>query len=921
MRACGRGEHQGEEEKELFQVSYSDYILHAMGEPQTETVEPGDSDGIGGELFPGAPVSDRYEVRGLLGRGGFATVYRAFDRELRREVALKVLRADRVSPASLQRFRREVAVARDAASRHLVRVFDLDRSGPSPFLTLELVEGGSLSQRLKRGPLPVGEAVRVAIQIFEGLRALHVLKIVHRDVKPGNVLITADGTVKLADFGLARHLEGEETRATQPDSILGTLPYLSPEQALGQEVDIRSDLYSAGVVLFEMLTGKLPHEGRSALGTLLGHVRERPPDVRAWRPETPAWLAAVVRRLLARQPQDRYPSAESVLADLRARTPARRRWRLAAAWGLLALALSGITLLAWKSQKKPEFSHLVALSGSGVRAMSRNGQEMWTAPKAQLRSIVRARLNPGEAPWLAAILDPTGSPEAVHTLSILDPESGHPLHQVRLPDGSGSFPGFSNSFSAILNAVDLDGDGGDEIVATYIHKPWWPCYTVLYEPRIGRTRIVFFASGRHIFAGAQDLDGDDRSELLLAGINNRMGWYTGIAAVRLVPPVNDTSSIHMATASSPDQSYSDTSEQTLLWYTLGPRQRWLETLTFNRAARTLTLAYMYGRSFTLRFDGFPADIPSSLPSHQRQAAQNAAYRHLREAERLSSAGDFSASVSEVDAALKEGIKASDPRLADWIQRVRGRILIAAGRLQEGEAVFEVLSRTSEAASDIAYDAGKALHLAGSLERAIAWYQRGLQEGGDKDNGRNKWEYLEGEVLALSELKRFDEALGEIDRVSAIYPGMDFYQEAFRQYLRWRAGASPSWEKLQSIPDPLEFASYWILEFRSAAGDAPQDLLKDIEKEFSRSSEITPQLLSLKGELLARLNRRPEALLTALEAYETGKVQRRSILGVHAHFSLIAERAARLARVAGDARKAREIAHELQAWNRAREVRP
>jgi tetratricopeptide (TPR) repeat protein len=891
-----------------------------MGEPQTETVDPGAPDGTAGEPAPGLPVGDRYEVRGLLGRGGFATVYRAFDRELRREVALKVLRSDRGSPAALQRFRREVAVARDAASRHLVRVFDIHSSGPSPFLTLELVEGGSLAQRLESGPLPIEEAVSIATQILEGLRALHALKIVHRDVKPGNVLITADGTVKLADFGLARHLEGQETRATQPDSILGTLAYLSPEQALGQEVDVRSDLYSAGVVLFEMLTGKLPHEGRSALGTLLGHVRERPMDVRAWRPETPGWLAAVVRCLLAKNPQDRYPLADAVLADLRARAPVRRRWRLAAACGLLALALSGIALVALEQHRKPEFSHLVALSGMRVRAIDRDGKEMWTAPKANLRSFVRAHLHPGEPARLAAVLDPEGNPEAAHTLSILNPEDGRELRKLRLPDGGTEFfPGFSNSFAPVLDAVDLDGDGGDEIVITYIHVPWWPCYVVLYEPRIERTRIAFVASGHHHFAGAQDLDGDGHSELLMAGINNRMGWYTGIGAVRLVPSVNDTSSVRMAIAGSPDQNYSDSSERALLWYSLGPRQRWLETLTPNSAARTLTLGYNQGSSLVLGFNGFPAGTLSPLSNPQRQEARNTAYRYLREAERLSNAGDFAHALSQTDHALEEGIRASDARLVDWARRVRARFLIAAGHVNEGESAFESLSHTSEAASDIAFEAGKSLHLAGHLERAISWYRRGLQQGGTNDAGRYKWEYLEGEVLALSELERFNEALGAVDRFAAVYSRMGAYEEAFRQYLRWKAGGAPSWKKLRPSQDNPDFLRYWVLEFRWTEGENPEVLLRDTERELLRSSENVPQLLSLKGELLARLDRSSEALQAALEAYETGKVQRHSIVGVRAHFSLIAERAARRAREAGDVRKAREIDRELQAWNRAREV--
>jgi len=893
-----------------------------MVEPQTETVDPGAPDGIGDESAPGFLAGDRYEARGLLGRGGFATVYRAYDRELRREVALKVLRADRVSPAALQRFRREVAVARDAASDHLVRVFDIDRSGPSPFLTLELIEGGSLAERLARGPLPIEEAVRIAIQILDGLRALHTLKIVHRDVKPGNVLLTANGTVKLADFGLARHLEGEETWTTQPDSILGTLLYLSPEQALGRDVDVRSDLYSVGIVLFEMLAGRLPHEGRSGLGTLLGHLKENPVDVRDWRPETPSWLAAVVRKLLARRPEDRYPTTESVLIDLRARkVPRGRRLLVAMIVGTLMMAALG-TALVIREKKTPEFSHFVGLSGSGVEAIGRDGRVLWTAPKAQLRTLVRARLRPGEDSQVVAILDPTSSPAVAHTLSILDSDNGDVLRQVQLPDNAaGFFPGFSNSFVPILDAVDLDGDGADELLITYTHIPWWPSYTVLYEPRIERTRLVLVASGHHRFARAQDLDGDGRPELLFVGINNRMGWYSGVAAVRPVPPVNDISSIHVATASSPDQSYSAASEESLLWYSLGPRQRWLDTLAPDPASRALTLRYIHGLSFVVGFDGFPAGPPTRLRPPQRQQARDESYRHLREAERLASADDPAAAVAEADGALQEAVRASDARLVDWIRRVRARLLVDAGSVQEGEASFEALRRSSEAASDIAYDAGKALHLAGYLERAISWYQAGLKQGGDGDEGRGKWEYLEGEVLALSELKRFDEALSEVDRFANIYPLPDNFRQFFRQYLHWAAGAPPAWTRVPLVQGDPDFMRYWDLEFRWADRESEKTLLPDVERELLRSSETLPQLLSLKSEILYRRGRFPEARRLALEAYETAKLQRKVLTGVRAHFSLIASRALRLARKIEDEPKAQEISRELKQWERQRKERP
>ena len=207
-------------------------------DPRTESLRPD------GERAPariefltgGTDLAQRFEVRDVLGTGGYAVVYRAFDRVLKREVALKVLRQDRLSPGALLRLRREAAVARDVLNPRIVRIFDIEEAGETVFLTMEIVEGGSLVDRLAQHspahPVSIDDAVKWATQALEGLAALHALGILHRDIKPGNLLLTADGEVKLSDFGLALHLDRDETRATTHESILGTLEYLSPEQAL-----------------------------------------------------------------------------------------------------------------------------------------------------------------------------------------------------------------------------------------------------------------------------------------------------------------------------------------------------------------------------------------------------------------------------------------------------------------------------------------------------------------------------------------------------------------------------------------------------------------------------------------------------------------------------------------------------------------
>ena len=876
-------------------------------EPQlTETVEPGDAGSGTPEIAPGEVLAGRYEIGEILGRGGLAVVYRAHDRELKRDVALKVLRADRFSSASLLRLRREVKVARDVPGDRLVRIFDITTSDKTVFLTMEVVEGGSLDRRLSEGPLLVGEAVRIASQILEGLAVLHQHAIVHRDVKPGNVFLTSEGDVKLGDFGLALPLTTDETRATRDDAVVGTLQYLSPEQVLGREVDARSDLYGLGVVLFEMLTGRPPYEGRSALGAMLGHLRETP-KVRAVRPEVPRWLGAVVQRLLARRPEDRYPSAEAARAALASKAIPRSWLTRAAIAALLLLAACGAAVV-WLKQESTNFSHL-SYSDDEVTAMSKDGLPLWTASQVHWSNSIAAQLAPSEPRRVVAVLDTYRRRETATVLSILDADTGNEVKKVELPTAAERFHGFSNTFHPRLYALDLDGDGAQEIIAVYGHSPWWPTYAVLYEPRIDRARLVFLASGHHQFKGAQDLDGDGKAELLLAGINNRMGWYTGIAAVRLVPGVNETSPWTGTVIGSPDSTYVGAYPAALLWYCLGPRDDRLtdDPATFDAARKTILLRYAT-KSFPVSFQGFPARL-ASTPT--RLATRDLAYENLRETERLSKVGFFDAALSEVEAAGANAARAGDPFLADWVARVRARSLVAAGRYEQAERAYQELARTSEGATDAAFEAGKAFHLAGLLDRAVEWYRRGFGRGGSANAGRNKWEMLESAVLALAELGRYRDAQIAVDDFAAAY-GEDGNTDLLRGFLLWQQGVPPalpdrSSERLQDLH------AYWDLEIQLANGGDPRSLMPKVDQSLTSSSEADPMLLSLKAELLGRTGRKSKAAQVAEEGYELARQQRRELTGVCAHFRLIALRTAAFSRAVGNESRAREIEAELAEW--------
>lgn len=258
----------------------------------------------------------RYRLEERIGSGGMSTVYRAFDETLERWVAIKVLHHTMEDdPVQLERFRREARTVARLSHPHVVTVIDAGEDDGHPFIVFEYVEGDTLKGLIKRtGPLPVVEAVAYAIEIGRGLMAAHNERLVHRDVKPQNVLIDPDGRAKVTDFGISRSLDSDGLTAT--GRVLGTTDYVAPEQALGEDVTEQSDVYSLGICLFEMLTGAVPFSAESQVGVAMKHVRDPLPDVQALRPEMSAALAAIVERSTAKETRNRYADAAEMVEDL-----------------------------------------------------------------------------------------------------------------------------------------------------------------------------------------------------------------------------------------------------------------------------------------------------------------------------------------------------------------------------------------------------------------------------------------------------------------------------------------------------------------------------------------------------------------------------------------------------------------------------
>jgi eukaryotic-like serine/threonine-protein kinase len=264
----------------------------------------------------GTHLSGRYRLDARIGAGGMSTVYRAFDEKLEREVAIKLLHREIAADSDqLERFRREARAVARLSHPHIVGVIDAGEDESRPYIVFEHVAGETLKDRIRRrGRLPVDEAIAYAIEIARALRYAHQRGIVHRDVKPQNVLIDQEGSAKVTDFGIARSLH--EEGLTADGRVLGTTDYVSPEQALGQAVDGRTDIYSLGVVLYEMLTGEVPFHGETQVSVAMKHVREELPDVQRERPEVSATLAAVLDRMTDKDLEHRYADIPSVIADL-----------------------------------------------------------------------------------------------------------------------------------------------------------------------------------------------------------------------------------------------------------------------------------------------------------------------------------------------------------------------------------------------------------------------------------------------------------------------------------------------------------------------------------------------------------------------------------------------------------------------------
>ena len=423
-----------------------------------------------------------YELLGPLGAGGMGEVYRARDTRLQREVAVKVLPAELASDTlRLKRFETEARLASALNHPNIVTIHEVGQSDSTSFIVMELVAGKTLRELLYVGPLPLRKLLSIAAQVADGLAKAHASGIVHRDLKPENVMVTGDGLVKILDFGLAKltHPDSDGGQAekartipggTEPGVVMGTVGYMSPEQAAGQRVDFRSDQFSFGSILYEMATGKRAFERTTRPEILAAIIRDEPEPISALNSQAPSQLRWIVERCLAKEPRDRYAATEDLARDLatlrehvselsgEARVPLEAR-RRRARWGgigmaaVLLVALAGTYLLGRRVERSqtssPRFRQLT-FRGAGISTAR-------FAPDGQ--TVVYAAQSEGKPPEL--FTERLDSPE---TRPLGLSESGDPLHLLLGSDGAAC------------------------------SRPGWPCASVRPTGTFRSTRVSFAES-------------------------------------------------------------------------------------------------------------------------------------------------------------------------------------------------------------------------------------------------------------------------------------------------------------------------------------------------------------------------------------------------------------------------------------------
>jgi eukaryotic-like serine/threonine-protein kinase len=601
-------------------------------------------------------VAGRYRIRAISGIGGMGVVYLARDEELDQDVALKVLRPDLgTDPEWIARFRRELVLARQVSHPNVVRIHDIGESDGLRFLTMRHVEGRSLLQVLdSEGPLPLPRATAILRQMAEALQAAHDAGVVHRDLKPGNVLLEADDTAYVTDFGVARSLQRDAL--TRSGVLVGTPDYLSPEQVRGDTVDGRSDVYALGIVFYEMLTNELPFKGGSAAEMVAQRVTGRVRDIRETDVRVPDWVRDVLRRCLERDPARRYQSPRELVADLDARRATPRAGRRVARTAVLA-GLVAVAALAW-----------------GLR-------------------------RPRPAPV------PEAAPAAVAGPLAATPAAAGPRHAVAvlpLADETGD------------PALSWTATGAAEMLAASLAES--PDLRVLDPQRVFRTlRDLQLAGGRYDEATLRRLATLLEVDRLVAGSVRKAGPTTRLD-VRLAStgPGGGMDTRHLGAESAEEGGLfalvSGLGEQLRAALGAGPP---VGTETPAPETRSLEAARAFREGGDLLRQG---DAVRAAPLLEKAVAADAGFAAALE--RLSEAYRQLGRGEDARTAAERAAQAAEPTEARLLHRIRARQALLAGDPAGAERSHADLARRYPNDTEILHDLAAAQAAQGDLSRAV-----------------------------------------------------------------------------------------------------------------------------------------------------------------------------------------------------------
>jgi len=503
------------------------------------------------DLVPGTRLAGRFLIKERLGAGATGTVFSALDTEVGQKIAVKVLRPEFGSGADRERLRREVRAARPGHP-NLVTIFDLHEDRGRVFLSMELVSGCSLREELRRRKaLPWHEVVGIGSQVAAGLGHLHSKGLVHRDIKPGNILLSADGVAKVCDMGLTRPVDQGGT-VTATAMVVGTPSYMAPEQSVAGDLTSASDVYALGVTLFQALTGSVPLEGETAVRTAMLRQGARPPRARRSVSQCPRWLDRLLRRMLEPEPRDR-PTARAVGRAFErggfGHAPSKRTLRRGLTWGVLVAILASLGFGAWRRWSGHRLDPATGLHYSfqgfeddvAVTLDDAKGNELETV---MIGGRWRSGAFGGNAERRVAFGDFNGDGFVDAAVARMASESGRPLAiYLRQPDGTlrlaheysveleYPYEGVTHTNFHIVDMIseDLDGDGAAELVLVEASSPYYPGALRVIDLE-NRPVLTLFHPGILMNVQVADRNNDGHPELYLGGTCNF-----------LTPPESNTS--------------------------------------------------------------------------------------------------------------------------------------------------------------------------------------------------------------------------------------------------------------------------------------------------------------------------------------------------------------------------------------------